>query len=101
MNISRKIIINIIFSITYVSCLNASSYENKEFLLKSIEVECKDINSKYYKYNEIGMKQFARNYLRLCLEEKINRFLKVNYQKCIQEDNVENCQRKIKLWLEN
>ena len=101
MNIYQKIIINIIFSITYASCLNASSFENKEFLLKSIEVECKDINSKYYKYNEIGMKQFARNYLRLCLEEKINRFLKVNYQKCIQEDNVENCQRKIKLWLEN
>ena len=99
MNISRKLII--IFSLTYASFLNASSFEKKEVLFKSIEVECKDINSKYYKYNEIGMKQFARNYFKLCLEEKINRFIKVNYEKCIKEDNEKNCQRKIKLWLEN
>ena len=100
MNIILKLII-IIFSITYANCLNASSFDKKEVLFKSIEVECKDINSKYYKYNEIGMKQFARNYLRLCLEKKINIFIKVNYQKCIKEDNEKNCQRKIKLWLEN
>ena len=99
MNITQKLIL--IITLTYSSCLNASSFEKKEVLLKSIEVECKDINSKYYKYNEIGMKQFARNYFKLCLEEKINRFIKVNYQKCIKENNKKNCQRKIKLWLEN
>ena len=77
MYITRKLII--IFSITYASCLNASSFEKKEVLFKSIALECKDINSKYYKYNEIGMKQFAKNYLKFCLEEKINRFIKVNY----------------------
>ena len=99
MHITRKLII--ILSITYASCLNASSFEKKEVLLKSIEVECKDINSKYYKYNEIGMIQFARNYLKLCLEEKINRFIKINYEICMKEDNEKNCQRKIKLWLEN
>ena len=47
------------------------------------------------------MKQFSKNYLKLCLEEKINRFIKVNYQKCIKENNEKNCQRKIKLWLKN
>ena len=99
MNIARNLII--IISITYTSWLNASSFEKKEVLLKSIEVKCKDINSKYYKYNKIGMKQFARNYFKLCLEEKINRFINVNYQKCIKENNEKNCQRKIKLWLEN
>ena len=100
MNTIRKLII-ITISITYASCSNAISFEKKEALLNSIEVECKDKNSKYFKYNEIGMKQFARNYFKLCLEEKINRFIKVNYQKCIKEDNKNNCQRKIKLWLEN
>ena len=99
MNISRKLIL--IIYITYAGWLNASLLEKKEVLLKSIQVECKDINSKYYKYNEIGMKQFARNYFKLCLEEKINRFIKVNYEKCIKEENEKNCQRKIKLWLEN
>ena len=64
MNIILKLI-TIIFSITYANCLNASSFDNKEVLFKSIEVECKDINSKYYKYDEIGMKQFARNYLKI------------------------------------
>ena len=99
MNITRKLII--ILLITYASFLNASSFEKKEVLFKSIEVECKDINSKYYKYNEIGMNQFARNYFKLCLEEKINRFIKINYEICMKEDNEKNCQRKIKLWLEN
>ena len=47
------------------------------------------------------MKQFAKNYFKLCLEEKINRFIKINYEICIKEDNEKNCQRKIKLWLEN
>ena len=99
MYITRKLII--ILSITYASFLNASSFEKKEILFKSIEVECKDINSKFYKYNKIGMKQFARNYFRICAEEKINRFIKIYYQKCIKGDNEKNCQRKIKLWLEN
>ena len=99
MNISRKLIL--IIYITYAGCLNASLLEKKEVLLKSIQVECKDINSKHYKYNEIGMKQFARNYFKLCLEEKINRFIKVNYQQCIKENSENNCQKKIKLWLEN
>ena len=78
MNITFKLII--IFSLTYASYLNASSFEKKEVIFKSIEIECKDINSKYYKYNEIGMKQFARRYFKLCLEEKTNRFIKVNYK---------------------
>ena len=99
MNIKRKLII--IFFLTYASCLYASPFEKKEVLFKSIEVKCKDINSKYYKYNEIGMKQFARNYFRVCLKEKINRYIKINYQKCIKEDNEKNCQRKIKIWLKN
>ena len=100
MNITRKLII--IMALTYyASFLSASSFEKKEVLLKSIDVECKDINSKYYKYKAIGMKQFAKNYLKLCLEQKINRLIKVNYQKCIEEDNERNCQRKIKFWLEN
>ena len=71
MNIILKLIIIIIFPISYANCLNASSFYKKEVLFKSIEVECKDINSKYYKYNEIGMKQFARNYFKLCLEKKL------------------------------
>ena len=99
MKIIRKLII--IFSITYASFLYASSFEKKEVLLKLIEVECKDINSKYYKYNQIGMKQFARNYFKLCIEEKINKYIKINYQKCIKEEDEKNCQRRIKLWLEN
>ena len=99
MNITRNLII--IISLTYAGFLNASSFVKKEVLLKSIEVECQDINSKYYKYNEIGMKQFARNYFRICAEEKLNRFIKIYYQKCIKEDNEKNCQKNIKLWLEN
>jgi len=101
MNILRKLIIIILVPIFYANCIKASSFEKKEVIFKLIEAECKDINSKYYKYDEIGMKQFAKNYLKLCLEEKINRFIKVNYQKCIKEDNEKNCQRKIKSWLEN
>ena len=54
MNITRKLII--IISLTYAGFLNASSFEKKEVLLKSIEVECKDINSKYSKYNEVTEK---------------------------------------------
>ena len=99
MNIILKLII--ILYVTYADCLNASSFDKKEVLFKSIEVECKDINSKYYKYNEIGMKQFARNFFRICAEEKINRLIKIYYQKCIKEDNEKNCLREIKLWLEN
>ena len=47
------------------------------------------------------MRQFAKNYLKICLEDKLNKFLKLNYQKCIQDNNDKYCQRKIKLWLGN
>ena len=97
----RKILIILILSINFNGYLNASNFEKKEIYFKFIEKECKNLNSQYHKYYEIGMKQFAKNYLKICLEEKLNRFLKINYQKCLQSKNQEYCQRKIKLWLEN
>ena len=43
------------------------------------------------------MTQFARNYLKIRLKDKLNKFIKVNYKKCMQDNNRKYFQRKINL----
>ena len=47
----------------------------KEFTYKQIVSQCKRPGLKYAEYNEIGMTQFAKNYLDLCINIEAQKVL--------------------------
>ena len=45
------------------------------------------------------MHQFAKNYLKICLESKVNNFLQSKYEKCIKKNKEDFCNKENKKWL--
>ena len=95
----KKFLIIILAAIALPNSVNANWFNKKDFTLKDIEVKCKSADSKYFEYKEIGMNQFAKNYLKICMETEVNRVLKEKYERCLKKDNKENCQTRIKNWI--
>ena len=69
----------------------------KEPTYKQIVSQCKGAGSKYAEYNEIGMTQFAKNYLDLCIKTEAKKVLQAKYTKCLKKNNATYCQLTTKL----
>ena len=69
----------------------------KEPTYKQIVSQCKGAGSKYSEYNEIGMTQFAKNYLDLCIKTEAQKVLQAKYNKCLKKNNAAYCQATTKL----
>ena len=69
----------------------------KEPTYKQILAQCKGAGSKYAEYNEIGMTQFAKNYLDLCIKPEAKKVLQAKYTKCLKKNNATYCQLTTKL----
>ena len=64
---------------------------------KQIVSQCKGAGSKYAEYDEIGMTQFAKNYLDLCIKTEAKKVLQAKYIKCLKKNNATFCQLTTKL----
>ena len=69
----------------------------KEPSYKQIVSQRKRPGLKYAEYNEIGMTQFAKNYLDLCIETEAQKVLQAKYNKCLKKNNATFCQLTTKL----
>ena len=69
----------------------------KEPTYKQLVSQCKGAGSKYAEYNEIGMTQFAKNYLNLCIKTEAQKVLQAKYIKCLKKNNSAYCQSTTKL----
>ena len=69
----------------------------KEPTYKQIVSQCKKPGLKYAEYNEIGMTQFAKNYLDLCIKTEAQKVLQAKYIKCLKKNNAAYCQATTKL----
>ena len=69
----------------------------KEPTYKQIVSQCKGAGSKYAEYNAIGMTQFAKNYLDLCIKTEAQKVLQAKYIKCLKKNNSAYCQSTTKL----
>ena len=69
----------------------------KEPTYSQIVSQCKGQGSKYAEYKEIGMNQFAKNYLDLCIKTESKKVLQAKYIKCLKNNNAAYCQATTKL----
>ena len=97
----KKIVITLITSLISSNIVSANSLQEKSITFQEIESQCKNKYSKYFEYKNIGMNQFAKNYLKICLEKKVNNIIQLKYTNCIKNDNEIYCENKIKEWLKN
>ena len=74
-----------------------ANLSQKEPTYKQIVSQCKRPGLKYSEYNEIGMTQFAKNYLDLCINTEAQKVLQAKYTKCLKKNNSTFCQLTTKL----
>ena len=92
----RKLLIPLLAVIVFPAVVQANPFK-KEPTYKQIVSQCKGADSKFAEYNEIGMTQFAKNYLDLCINTEAKKVLQAKYIKCLKKNNAAYCQETTKL----
>ena len=85
-----------IVALVLPTAVEANDFQ-KEPTYKQIVSQCKRPGLKYSEYNEIGMTQFAKNYLDLCIKTEAQKVLQAKYNKCLKKNNAAYCQATTKL----
>ena len=92
----KRLLILPILALVLPTAVEANLFQ-KEPSYKQIVSQCKGAGSKYSEYSEIGMTQFAKNYLDLCIETEAQKVLQAKYNKCLKKNNATFCQLTTKL----
>ena len=69
----------------------------KDPTLDSINMVCRNKDSKFVYYKKIGMNQFAKNYLEICLNKEMQKAWEDKYKKCLKNNNDKYCYRNTKI----
>ncbi len=92
----KRLLIPLLAALALQTPVEANLFQ-KEPTYKQIVSQCKGVGSKYSEYNEIGMTQFAKNYLDLCIKTEAQKVLQAKYIKCLKKNNEAYCQATTKL----
>ena len=92
----KRLLILPVVAFVLPTAVEANLFE-KEPTYKQIVSQCKTPGLKYAEYNEIGMTQFAKNYLDLCIKTEAQKVLQAKYNKCLKKNNAAYCQATTKL----
>ena len=92
----KRLLLPLLAAIALPTAVQANPLK-KEPTYKQIVSQCKGAGSKYVEYNEIGMTQFAKNYLDLCIKKQAQKVLQAKYNKCLKKNNATFCQLTTKL----
>ena len=85
-----------ILTLVLPTAIEANPFQ-KELSYKQIVSKCKRPGLKYAEYNKIGMTQFAKNYLDLCIKIEAQKVLQAKFNKCLKKNNATFCQLTTKL----
>ena len=92
----KLLLLSLLAALALPTAVEANLFQ-KEPTYKQIVSQCKGAGSKYVEYNEIGMTQFAKNYLDLCIKKEAQKVLQAKYNKCLKKNNATFCQLTTKL----
>ena len=92
----KRLLLPLLAALALPTAVEANLFQ-KEPTYKQIVSQCKRPGLKYAEYNEIGMTQFAKNYLDLCIKKEAQKVLQAKYSKCLKKNNATFCQLTTKL----
>ncbi len=92
----KRLLLPLLAALALPTAVEANLFQ-KEPTYEQIVSQCKRPGLKYAEYSEIGMTQFAKNYLDLCIKTEAQKVLKAKYKKCLKKNNATFCQLTTKL----
>ncbi len=92
----KRLLLPLLAALALPTAVEANLFQ-KEPTYEQIVSQCKRPGLKYAEYSEIGMTQFAKNYLDLCIKTEAQKVLQAKYKKCLKKNNATFCQLTTKL----
>ena len=71
--------------------------KDKPLTFNQIARKCTGGNSKWVEYNKIGFPQSAKNYLRVCINEEVEKVRQAKLTKCLEKSTKNICLATFKL----
>ena len=93
----RKVLIPVLFVLEIPSSVDAFWFKDKPLTYNQIAKKCTGRKSKWVEYNKIGFPQSAKNYLRVCIDEEVDKVRKVKLNKCLEKNKKNICLASFKL----
>jgi hypothetical protein len=80
----KRLLLPMLAALALPTAVEANLFQ-KEPTYEQIVSQCKRPGLKYAEYSEIGMTQFAKNYLDLCIKTEAQKVLQAKYKKCLKK----------------
>mgnify|MGYP001252059867 FL=1 len=93
----RKLLIPVLFVFSVPLSADAFWSKNKPLTFNQIARKCTGRKSKWVEYNKIGFPQSAKNYLRVCIDEEVEKVRQAKLTKCLEKNKKNICLASFKL----
>ena len=93
----RKLLIPVLFVLSIPLSVDALEFKDKPLTFNQIAKKCTAIESKWVEYNKIGFPQIAKNYLKVCIDEEVEKARQVKLTKCLEKSTKNICLATFKL----
>ena len=93
----RKLFIPFLFVLSIPLGADAFWFKDKPLTYKQIARKCTGRKSKWVAYNKIGFPQSAKNYLRVCIDEEVEKVRQAKLNKCLEKSTKNICLATFKL----
>ena len=93
----RKLFIPFLFVLSVPLGADAFWFKDKPLTFNQIAKKCTGRKSKWVEYNKIGFPQSAKNYLRVCIDEEVEKVRQAKLTKCLEKNKKNICLASFKL----
>ena len=93
----RKLFIPFLFVLSIPLGADAFWFKDKPLTFNQIAKKCTGRKSKWVEYNKIGFPQSAKNYLRVCIDEEVEKVRQAKLTKCLEKNKKNICLASFKL----
>ena len=91
------VLIPVLFILSIPLSADAFGSKDKPLTFNQIARKCTGRKSKWVEYNKIGFPQSAKNYLRVCIDEEVEKVRQTKLTKCLEKSTKNNCLATFKL----
>tara|TARA_A100001035_G_C27639749_1_gene433998 strand:- start:65 stop:352 length:288 start_codon:yes stop_codon:yes gene_type:complete len=93
----RNLFIPLFFVLAIPFSADAFWSKDKPLTYNQIAKKCTGRKSKWVEYNKIGFPQSAKNYLRVCIDEEVEKVRQAKLIKCLEKNKKNICLSSFKL----
>ena len=93
----NKLLFPVLFVLSIPFSADALWSKDKPLTFNQIARKCTGRKSKWFEYNKIGFPQSAKNYLRVCIDEEVEKVRQAKLSKCLEKSTKNICLASFKL----